>query len=156
MAQLNYRIEGTLNGGPAELPFQSASAAINWAIAAGVTGAKFMKLVKGQWIEDTEKSQAIAKGVHETAARFATSEALKGLSGMVKKGALSSESLAEQAIGTLKNHGVSLTHIMAAVGKHYPTVSALAKPPEPDTKPLDGKPVEQPQKTGILGLPRRN
>src|SRR5579863_3712912 len=85
MAQLNYRIEGTLNGGPAELPFQSASAAINWAIAAGVTGAKFMKLVKGQWIEDTEKSQAIAKGVHETAARFATREVLKGFSGRVKR-----------------------------------------------------------------------
>ncbi len=153
MAQLNYRIEGTLNGGHVELPFQSASAAINWATAAGITGAKFMKNVKGVWTEDAEKSADIAKGVQQSAARFATSEALKGLSGMVKKGALSNESLAEQAVQVLKNHGVPLTHLHTAIQKHYPMVSDLNAKPAPVSEP---KPVEQPQRTGILGLPKRS
>lgn len=145
MAQLNYRIDGTLNGGAVQIPFASAGAAMNWAQAAGVQGAKFMKLQKGLWSEDTEKSAEIAKGVEQTRARFVTSESLKGLSGMVKKGAMSPESLAEAMVKTLKEHGVSLAHIHTALARHYPTVSEMKPAPV-----ADAKPVEQP-KTGLLG-----
>lgn len=148
--QLNFRIDGTLNGGSVSIPFPSASAARNWAQAAGVQGAKFMKLVQGTWIEQTEKSAEIVKGVEQTRARFVTSEALKGLSGMVKKGAIGGERLADETVKTLKDHGVSLAHIHSALAKHYPTVSEMKPTPAPVQ---DGKSVE-PQKTGLLGIRR--